>query len=128
MLNTNVQDLGLTATAASGCCGSSSTESSTVAAPAAAATGGCCGSKSKQSASVDTLSVGAFTETFDVDGMTCSGCVTRVSKAVGDIAGAQSVSIDLVSGGVSKMTVSSAMSLDRADVAAAVATTGYKLV
>jgi copper chaperone len=128
MLTTTDTDLGLTSTASAGCCGGASKASESAAASPAATDTGCCGGASKASEPVAAVVAGTITETFDVDGMTCAGCVTRVSNAVGEVAGAQSVSIDLVSGGVSKMTVSSTKPLDRSDVAAAVATTGYKLV
>jgi copper chaperone CopZ len=66
--------------------------------------------------------------TYGVSGMTCDHCVRSVTAEVGGLAGAESVTVDLVTGGVSTVTVVSAAPLDREDVAAAIDEAGYELV
>lgn len=66
--------------------------------------------------------------TYAVDGMTCGHCVSSVTEEVGLIPGAESVSVELVEGGTSQVTVTSADPLDRTLVAAAVEEAGYQLV
>jgi len=65
------------------------------------------------------------TTTFRVDGMTCGHCVHAVTSEIGKLAGVQTVSIDLPTGMVS---VTTAVPVDRADVAAAIDEAGYTLV
>jgi copper chaperone len=62
---------------------------------------------------------------YQVAGMTCGGCATRVSKHLGDIPGVENVSIDVSTGAV---TVTSTAELDDDNVAAAVAEAGYQLI
>ncbi|WP_104083325.1 heavy-metal-associated domain-containing protein [Cryobacterium sp. Y11] len=68
------------------------------------------------------------TTTYGVDGMTCAHCVASVTEEIGLIPGAENVSVDLVNGGTSRVTVTSAVALDRSLVAAAVEEAGYQLV
>ncbi|MFC5929289.1 copper chaperone [Cryobacterium melibiosiphilum] len=68
-----------------------------------------------------------LTTTYGVTGMTCGHCVAAVTEEVGGIAGAETVTVDLVVGGVSQVTVTSAAALDRTLVAAAVDEAGYEL-
>ncbi|GAB3144070.1 heavy-metal-associated domain-containing protein [Micromonospora sonneratiae] len=65
------------------------------------------------------------TEKYLVKGMTCGHCVNSVSTEVGAIPGVSDVKVDLSSG---EVTVTSAETLDRAAVAAAVDEAGYELV
>jgi copper chaperone CopZ len=67
------------------------------------------------------------TETYNVTGMTCGHCVASVDSEVRSVAGVTDVSIDLVAGGTSKVTVTSDGPLARDDVAAAVDEAGYAL-
>ncbi|TFD54577.1 copper chaperone [Cryobacterium frigoriphilum] len=69
----------------------------------------------------------SITTTYGVTGMTCGHCAQAVTEEVTAIEGAESVSIDLVVGGVSQVTVTSAAPLDRSLVAAAVDEAGYAL-
>ena len=62
--------------------------------------------------------------TFTVVGMTCGHCVASVSEEVGAIPGVENVDVDLDSG---RVTVTSASSLDEAQVKAAVEEAGYAL-
>ncbi|SDN41098.1 Copper chaperone CopZ [Cryobacterium flavum] len=68
------------------------------------------------------------TTAYSVDGMTCGHCVASVTEEITALAGAENVTVDLVKGGTSQVTVTSAATLDRALVAAAVEEAGYQLV
>ena len=68
------------------------------------------------------------TTAYGVDGMTCGHCVASVTEEIGLIAGAENVTVELIKGGTSQVTVTSADTLDRALVAAAVEEAGYQLV
>ncbi|MFO7689524.1 MAG: heavy-metal-associated domain-containing protein [Cryobacterium sp.] len=61
-------------------------------------------------------------------GMTCGHCVGAVTEEISLIDGADAVSVELVVGGESLVTVSSAAPLDRALIEAAVTEAGYELV
>jgi copper chaperone len=58
-----------------------------------------------------------------VEGMTCAHCVRAVTQAIQAIDATAAVSVDLAAGVVRATTVSA-----RAEVAAAVAAEGYKVV
>lgn len=62
---------------------------------------------------------------YQVSGMTCGGCASRVSKQLAEVPGVRDVSIDVASGAV---TVISSTELDDAAVGKAVAQAGYQLV
>ena len=68
------------------------------------------------------------TTNYGVDGMTCGHCVASVTEEIGLIDGAENVTVELVKGGTSQVTVTSASELDRTLVAAAVEEAGYRLV
>jgi len=68
------------------------------------------------------------TTAYGVDGMTCGHCVASVTEEIGLIPGAENVTVELVTGGTSHVTVTSADALDRALIAAAVEEAGYELV
>ncbi|MCI4660182.1 heavy-metal-associated domain-containing protein [Cryobacterium sp. ZS14-85] len=59
--------------------------------------------------------------------MTCSHCVASVTKEIGKLARPEDVTVTLVPGGVSLVTVVGAP-LDRTAVAAAIDEAGYELV
>lgn len=65
------------------------------------------------------------TTIYTVEGMTCGGCATTVTKAVSEVEGVRDADVDLATGGV---TVTSDSPLDAARIAAAVSDAGYKLV
>ncbi|WP_255454966.1 heavy-metal-associated domain-containing protein [Cryobacterium adonitolivorans] len=69
-----------------------------------------------------------MTDTFQVAGMTCSHCVASVTAEVGRVAGAEGVDVELVPGGLSRVTVSSSSPVDRAAVAAAIDEAGYEMI
>ncbi|TFD61581.1 copper chaperone [Cryobacterium suzukii] len=70
----------------------------------------------------------SITTAYGVDGMTCGHCVASVTEEIELIAGAESVTVELVKGGTSQVTVTSTSELDRTLVAAAVEEAGYQLV
>jgi copper chaperone len=69
-----------------------------------------------------------FTSTFEVTGMTCEHCAHAVTGELKGLDGVTDVSIDVVPGGVSAVTVTSAAPLSDADVVAALDEAGeYQL-
>ena len=68
------------------------------------------------------------TPTIQVTGMTCGHCVSAVTEELTQLPGVTDVTIDLVAGGTSPVTVTSEQPLDDAAVAAAVDEAGYELV
>ncbi|MCD9199324.1 heavy-metal-associated domain-containing protein [Aeromicrobium wangtongii] len=65
--------------------------------------------------------------TYRVTGMTCEHCVAAVTEELTALDGVTAVSIDLVAGGTSDVTVESSAPLDTAAVAEAVDEAGYAL-
>ena len=66
--------------------------------------------------------------TYRVTGMTCEHCVRAVTTELTDLAGVTDVSVDLVPGGKSAVTVTSEAPLDGQAVAAALDEAGdYRL-
>ena len=70
---------------------------------------------------------GMTTTDILVDGMTCGHCVASVTEELTALDGVQSVSVDLVKGASSRVTIESALALDDAQVRAAVEDAGYTL-
>jgi len=70
----------------------------------------------------------ATTTTVQVAGMTCGHCVSAVTEELTALPGVTGVSVDLVAGGTSPVTVTSDQPLDDTAVAAAVDEAGYELV
>lgn len=69
----------------------------------------------------------ALASKFLVDGMTCNHCVSSVTEELSELPGVDSVSVDLVAGGTSTVTVSSANPVNADAVRAAVEEAGYSL-
>jgi copper chaperone len=69
-----------------------------------------------------------MTDTYNVTGMTCEHCVAAVTEEIGALEGVTAVNVDLVAGGTSTVTVTSAAPLDPTLVAEAVDEAGYELV
>ena len=67
------------------------------------------------------------TTTFGVDGMTCGHCVNHVTTELQALPGVNDVSIDLVVGGSSRVTVTSSEPLADDAVAGAIDEAGYAL-
>ncbi|WP_241986303.1 heavy-metal-associated domain-containing protein [Cryobacterium psychrophilum] len=90
-----------------------------------------CGTPTHEKAaatSSDSADAGRITSTWAVSGMTCEHCVKSVTEELNQIEGATNVEVALVSGGLSRVTVSSVRELDRDVVAAAIDEAGYELV
>ena len=69
------------------------------------------------------------TQTFPVTGMTCGHCVSAVTSELKAIPGVTDVSVDLVAGGTSTVTVNSDQAVEESAVAAALDEAGdYQLV
>jgi copper chaperone CopZ len=68
------------------------------------------------------------TQTFSVTGMTCGHCVSAVTSELKEIEGVTDVSVDLVAGGTSAVTMESTQPVDESAVAAALDEAGdYQL-
>ena len=63
-----------------------------------------------------------------VQGMTCSHCVSSVTEELSQLAGVTAVNVDLVAGGISRVTVDSDTVLDPQEIEAAIDEAGYELV
>jgi copper chaperone CopZ len=68
------------------------------------------------------------TTTVLVSGMTCGHCVKSVTEELSSLDGVQDVSVDLVAGGTSTVTVTSDATLDVDAVRGAVDEAGYAVV
>ena len=68
------------------------------------------------------------TTTYNVAGMTCGHCVSAVTEEISKLPGVTDVSIDLVAGGTTPVTVTSSEPLDEAAVSEAVDEAGYEVV
>jgi len=67
------------------------------------------------------------TTTYPVTGMTCGHCVSAVTEELSALDGVTDVSVELVTGGTSPVTVTSDVPLDPALVAEAIDEAGYAL-
>lgn len=67
------------------------------------------------------------TQTFSVLGMTCDHCVDAVTAEVSRVPGVRDVTVELVPGALSSVTVTSDLPVSEDDVRAAVDEAGYDL-
>ncbi|MFP7761187.1 heavy-metal-associated domain-containing protein [Marisediminicola sp. LYQ85] len=67
------------------------------------------------------------TTDYSVNGMTCAHCVSSVTEEVGALDGVTDITVDLVVGAPSTVTVQSAEPLDIDQVRAAIDEAGYTL-
>ena len=67
------------------------------------------------------------TTSYGVSGMTCAHCVAAVTDEIGSIAGVSTVTVDLVVGGTSRVTVTSAEPLPMESFRDAIDEAGYTL-
>ncbi|MFP7832547.1 heavy-metal-associated domain-containing protein [Marisediminicola sp. LYQ134] len=67
------------------------------------------------------------TTDYSVSGMTCAHCVSSVTEEVGALDGVTDITVDLVVGAPSTVTVQSAEPLDIDQVRAAIDEAGYTL-
>ncbi len=63
--------------------------------------------------------------TFTVTGMTCGHCVKHVTEELTEIDGVTDVAVDLVAGGDSPVTLTSASPVSQSEITAAVDEAGY---
>ncbi len=68
------------------------------------------------------------TQTYSVSGMTCAHCEAAVTSEVHEVPGVAGVTVDLVPGGTSEITVTSDQPVDDAAIAAAIDEAGYEVV
>ena len=68
------------------------------------------------------------TATINVSGMTCGHCVSSVTEELTELKGVENVSVDLNTGGISEVTITSTLTLDLAEISEAVAEAGYLVV
>ncbi|MBC7517867.1 MAG: heavy-metal-associated domain-containing protein [Microbacteriaceae bacterium] len=80
------------------------------------------------STSSSTSASGAVRAHYLVDGMTCGHCVSSVTAEVSAIDGVESVSVDLVAGGTSRIMVVSGHPITAELISEAVTEAGYTLV
>ncbi|GAA0484270.1 cation transporter [Microbacterium sp. NPDC077391] len=85
----------------------------------------CCAAPSNTEASTPVTT--PVSEDVLVTGMTCSHCVSSVSEELSALDGVASVTVDLNTGGPSRVTIHSASPVDPAAVRAAVEEAGYSL-
>lgn len=67
------------------------------------------------------------TKTYAVDGMTCEHCVNAVRAEIGALDGVHDVTVSLVPGGTSDVSVSSDAQLSDEQIVAALDEAGYTL-
>lgn len=68
------------------------------------------------------------TTTINVSGMTCGHCVSSVTEELTGLPGVENVAINLNTGGVSEVTITSTLTLEPAEISEAVAEAGYLVV
>ena len=73
------------------------------------------------------MTTSTYTQSYPVTGMTCGHCVASVTEEIEEIAAVREVTVDLVAGGTSVVTVTSDQPLDDDAVRHAVAEAGYQL-
>jgi copper chaperone len=96
--------------------------------PMADTGGGCACCSADSTTTTEAKETPVSTQTFSVTGMTCGHCVNAVSSELKEIAGVTDVTVDLVAGGTSAVTVSSDSPVSESDVAAALDEAGdYQL-
>lgn len=89
----------------------------------------CCATETTSTTATPTpKEISVSTQTFPVTGMTCGHCVNAVSSELKDVPGVTDVSVELVVGGSSAVTVASGTPLTGEQVAAALDEAGdYQL-
>ena len=99
--------------------------------------GACCGSGNtthhtiglmNQPSTNQEQAMSTVSTTVNVSGMTCGHCVSSVSEELEALAGVEAVDVDLNSGGISTVTITSTGTLTTAEIGEAVAEAGYLVV
>ncbi|MCG2621647.1 heavy-metal-associated domain-containing protein [Arthrobacter sp. I2-34] len=106
-------------------CGSTAPETSLNTAGAAGCS--CCGPMQQAGLQIQTAAPVTTIREYLVDGMTCGGCASSVSRAIGRVDGVRDVQVSLVPRGTSTVTVHSTGPVPAEAVRSAVAEAGYKL-
>ncbi|ALE07450.1 heavy metal transporter [Arthrobacter sp. ERGS1:01] len=70
----------------------------------------------------------SHTTTVNVSGMTCGHCISSVTEELTELKGVQDVAVELNSGGLSEVTITSTLTLDPAEIGEAIAEAGYLMV
>ncbi|MCB5274122.1 Copper chaperone CopZ [Arthrobacter sp. SO5] len=99
-----------------GCCGSATTTHHTI------------GLRNPQQTTSKEHAMSTVSTTISVSGMTCAHCVSSVSEELESLAGVEAVDVDLHSGGISTVTITSTANLASAEIGEAVAEAGYMVV
>jgi copper chaperone len=73
------------------------------------------------------VTTSTYSRSYPVTGMTCGHCVASVTEEIEELTGVREVSVDLVAGGTSTVTVTSDQPLTDDAVKDAVAEAGYQL-
>ena len=100
--------------------------------------GACCGSGNTTHHTIGLLdhqeptnkeqAMGTVSTSVSVSGMTCGHCVSSVSEELESLAGVEKVDVDLNSGGISTVTITSTVALSSSEIGEAVAEAGYMVV
>ena len=99
--------------------------------------GACCGSGNtthhtiglmNQPSTHQEQAMSTVSTTVNVSGMTCGHCVSSVSEELETLAGVEKVDVDLNSGGISTVTITSAGELSASEIGEAIAEAGYLVV
>ncbi len=91
--------------------------------PVAEGSCACCSTDASTSKETTTAVVTEPGMVFELGGLSCGSCVQRVEKAVRGVAGVDSATVSLVSGGTSSLTVVGTASSE--SIGSAVVTVGY---
>ena len=98
------------------CCGSGNTTHHTIGLP------------NHREPTTKEQTMGTVSTSVSVSGMTCGHCVSSVSEELESLAGVEKVDVDLNSGGISTVTISSTGALSPSEIGEAVAEAGYMVV
>ena len=86
------------------------------------------GTTTEPTATAATKETNMTTNTYAVTGMTCGHCVSAVTSELRTLDGVTDVTVDLVAGGASSVTVTGTQPLDDAQVASALEEAGEYLL
>lgn len=89
----------------------------------------CCGTGTDSKTSADSTAIaGTGNVQLQVQGMTCGHCVSSVTEELEEVDGVRKVSVNLIPGGTSTVTVDADSGLDTTRLGAAIADAGYEVV
>ncbi len=87
----------------------------------------CCSGHASAKDEAAAVAQPAVVAEYLVEGMTCGHCVSSVTEELSELSGVGAVDVQLHAGGLSKVTVGSAVPLDADAVRQAVEDAGYRL-